>query len=181
MQQIFFLGFMTIIYIVTRIFSRIKGKREKNWKEEIGFFVFWEFIFGLIGVTLLPIYIRIGYQPTWSDIDININLIPFHFIKEFFGLIKEDAFYIQVAIKNVIGNLILFMPLGFLIPMRTKRPMKVSRVLLICLCSSLTIEIMQTVERFLGIGLRIADIDDIILNCIGGGIGFVIYKIYKRR
>ena len=60
MQQIFFLGFMTIIYIVTRIFSRIKGKREKNWKEEIGSFVFWEFIFGLIGVTLLPIYIRIG-------------------------------------------------------------------------------------------------------------------------
>lgn len=114
MQQLCFIGFMTLIYLGSRIFS-IKKKGNCNRKKEWIQFIFAEFVFGVIGVTLLPIYIRIGYQPTWDSIDINIR--PFHFIEEYRSLIQMDSFYVSIAVKNLLGNVLLFLPFGFLIPL----------------------------------------------------------------
>ena len=174
MQQLCFIGFMTLIYLGSRIFS-IKKKGNCNRKKEWIQFIFAEFVFGVIGVTLLPIYIRIGYQPTWDSIDINIR--PFYFIEEYRSLIQMDSFYVSIAVKNLLGNVLLFLPFGFLIPLLREKKTTVYYIILVCFCVSFCIEIFQTVERFLGIGLRIADIDDILLNCLGGLTGFGIYKI----
>ena len=89
------------------------------------------------------------------------NLIPF---REMFRYpIGSENFY-----QQVVGNIILFMPFGFFATYYTKVN-KIRNISLITFLVSLTIEIVQ---KFIG---RSFDIDDIILNVIGGVSGFLIY------
>ena len=104
------------------------------------------------------------YVVTFKDADVPVlgfNIIPF---KEMFRYpIGSIAF-----IKNVLGNMIMFVPLGFFIPYISKKS-KVIWIIIITFIISLTIEFVQS-----RIG-RIFDIDDIILNIIGGVIGGYMY------
>ena len=70
--------------------------------------------------------------------------------------------------RQVVGNIILFMPFGFFATYYTNIS-KIRNISLITFLVSLTIE---TVQKFIG---RSFDIDDIILNVIGGISGFLIY------
>lgn len=83
--------------------------------------------------------------------------------------------------RNVIGNIAIFIPFGFIITdmIRDKaQKCNIFITALITLLTSLTIEIIQ---MFIG---RSFDVDDIILNLFGGILGFVIYfiahKIYAK-
>ena len=77
--------------------------------------------------------------------------------------IGSENFY-----KQVVGNIILFLPFGFFATYYTKIN-KIRSITLITFLVSLTIE---TVQKFIG---RSFDIDDILLNVIGGVLGFFIY------
>lgn len=79
--------------------------------------------------------------------------------------------------RNVLGNIVLFLPFGYLITdMIIEKVGKCNIVItsVITLLTSLTIEIIQ---MFIG---RSFDIDDIILNFLGGIAGFIIYKISHK-
>ena len=91
----------------------------------------------------------------------NFNLIPF---KE----ILRYEFGSRLFFKNVIGNLVLFVPYGFFASYFTKSRKGLNAFLLV-LFASLSIEFTQ-----LAIG-RIFDIDDVLLNVTGGMIGYSIY------
>ncbi len=99
---------------------------------------------------------------TSRDISIGgTNLVPF---REMFRYpIGSTNFY-----RQVVGNVILFMPFGFFATYYTKIS-KIRNISLITFLVSFTIE---TVQKFIG---RSFDIDDIILNVIGGVAGFLIY------
>ena len=71
-------------------------------------------------------------------------------------------------VKNVVGNILMFLPFGFFVSYYLKAN-KVGYPLVLTLIVSLTIELVQ-----LKIG-RVFDIDDVILNVIGGFCGFLIY------
>lgn len=89
------------------------------------------------------------------------NFIPF---KEIFRYRIGSRLFI----KNVIGNVLLFMPFGFFTGYFLKsKSLKDS--LILSLITSITIEVVQMM-----IG-RIFDVDDIILNTLGGVVGYFIY------
>ena len=89
------------------------------------------------------------------------NLMPFREILRYD--VGTKAFY-----KQVFGNILLFIPLGYFATSYCK--IKGLRTLtLVSLLSSLTIEVTQ---HYIG---RTFDIDDIILNVVGGIVGFLIY------
>ncbi len=75
----------------------------------------------------------------------------------------------RLFIKNVLGNIIMFIPYGFFVSyfLNLKKPL--SGCLLVMLVS-VSIEVTQLI-----IG-RVFDIDDIILNSLGGMIGFYAYR-----
>ena len=89
------------------------------------------------------------------------NFIPF---KEMFRYKLGSALFF----KNVLGNLIMFLPFGFYVAY-TLRPAGKKVVLILSFMASLTIEVVQ-----LSIG-RVFDVDDIILNVIGGILGYFFY------
>jgi glycopeptide antibiotics resistance protein len=108
-----------------------------------------------------------------------MNLIPLRTILQYINAnINRD-----IIVTNLLGNVVAFMPMGFLLPLVFKRLSGFFRAVLTTAGASLVIEIAQYVT-----GVGAADIDDIILNTLGGVLGFLIflvcrslYKLATRR
>ena len=151
----------TIIIVILRIAYLIKNRQN---------FIFYKEVFMLFFIVYM---MCLFYVVTFQDIDVvksGYNIIPF---KEMFRYkIGSRLFF-----KNVIGNLLMFIPFGFFAAY-ILREIKLRWVFIITLIISITIEIIQT-----KIG-RIFDIDDVILNVIGGCIGYYIfsfvYKLFRK-
>lgn len=99
---------------------------------------------------------------TWSS----NNFIPF---KEMFRYQIGSRLFI----KNVLGNIILFLPFGFFTAyyLDIKKPYL---IIILTLVASTSIEFVQ-----MSIG-RVFDIDDIMLNTIGGIVGFYLFSILSK-
>ena len=98
-----------------------------------------------------------------------MNLIPF---KSIYGSLTH--FYYMVPLRNIGGNILLFMPLGFVLPLRYKLN-KLWKVMFIGFFISLTVEVVQ-----LFTSIRSFDVDDLILNTLGTIIGFVIFLLFIK-
>lgn len=90
------------------------------------------------------------------------NFVPF---REIFRYDVNSRLFL----KNVIGNVLLFVPFGIFVTYYVKND-KVYQTLFLSILVSCSIEFAQSV-----IG-RTADIDDVILNTIGGILGYIIFK-----
>ena len=117
-----------------------------------------ELIYLIAIVYLLCLFHVVTFQDTNYGVS---NFIPF---KEIFRYsIGSEKFF-----KNVMGNIMLFIPYGFLASYFLDNK-KLSIMTILTIIASLTIE---TVQYYIG---RVFDIDDIILNLLGGIIGFLIF------
>lgn len=102
-------------------------------------------------------------------------------------LLKEVKRYItyrneiglESFVVNIIGNVLAFAPFGFVLPIISVRNRKLLNIILLSLEFSLTIEIIQLVFK-----VGIFDVDDLLMNTLGGmlgGIGFLIcYNTIKK-
>ena len=166
--------------MITPLDSSIKGVMEFTWpmivicvltissirityllknKEK---FVLYKEIFHL----LFLVYILCLFQiVTFGDssLYINNNLLPFREILRY-------EFGSRLFFKNVIGNIVLFIPYGIFASLYTKID-RAFHALCLVLFASVTVEVTQAL-----IG-RVFDIDDIILNIAGGYIGYSIYAL----
>ena len=126
-------------------------------------FILYEELLSLIFV----IYILMFFQIVTSQdvISYGNNFIPFKELTRY--KLGSSLFF-----RNIIGNILLFMPYGFFSSYYLRLEKKRSAFLLV-LIVSLSIECVQLV-----IG-RCFDVDDILLNLIGGMIGYFIYKILE--
>lgn len=98
------------------------------------------------------------------------NFVPFKTILPYLlghkGLI--------IAGINLIGNIALLIPIGFLVPCINQK-LNWKNSLFIAIISGLTIEMMQVV-----LGVGIFDIDDILLNALGVMIGYWAFLIFAK-
>ncbi len=158
-------GFFALIIVEVVLFiMKVNAKR----KVMIGLFV--TYITLALSVTLFPI----PFQETYLS-GYEYNFIPFKSIADSLNA------GLRPAIMSVAGNIILTMPFGFLATL-LKNNKKILSILCLIVLFSFMIEMLQLVIG-LGIGYRYrnVDIDDIILNTIGGIVGYAIYKITPRK
>lgn len=105
------------------------------------------------------------------------NLHLFSEIRRYLGNI--DKFSFQQFVINIFGNALVFVPIGFWIPMLHKHMSRLIPVAVWSVVLSLSIETIQLVSK-----VGIFDVDDIFLNTLGGIAGYVLYRvsmaIYKR-
>ncbi len=117
-------------------------------------------------VLFLVYLVCLFYVVTFEDVEWSTsNYIPF---KE----ITRYSFGSKLFIKNVVGNIIMFVPFGFFVGYFCKIKNKGLMFIIITLIS-ISIELLQ---KQIG---RVFDIDDILLNVIGGFIGFIICDTFK--
>lgn len=96
-----------------------------------------------------------------------------------FKLFKTIKMYIEYSYKlnsveNLAGNVLVFVPLGFLFPFVAKDGERFFVMLLNAFVFVLGIEVFQLFSAF-----GAFDVDDILLNCIGASLGFGIYRLMR--
>jgi glycopeptide antibiotics resistance protein len=124
--------------------------------------------------TIVPTHIT-GFRNPRSY---HVNVIPLGYS---FTCFLQDPYQhphiTTFCLRNTLGNLALFVPLGILLPLVSNRFLTFKRVLLFALFLSLSVESIQFLLRFFG-NPRAVDIDDVILNTLGACVGFAIYKSF---
>lgn len=93
-----------------------------------------------------------------------INAVPFLTITRQFRFASRDE-----QLVNLLGNVIMFSPWGFFLPLLWPRYRRLLPVAGMCLALTLTIEGTQL---FIG---RMVDVDDLILNFLGGMLGAGVF------
>ncbi len=82
---------------------------------------------------------------------------------------------IESFIVNIFGNILAFAPFGFLLPIITPENRKWIKLALITFLFSLTIELLQLVFK-----VGIFDVDDLLMNTLGGLLGYFIFTIVNE-
>jgi len=80
-----------------------------------------------------------------------------------------------IAIVNLVGNMVPFVPMGFLVPF-VYRKMTWQKSLVLAAAVGLAMEGLELVFR-----VGIFDIDDVILNALGVMIGYWVFAVFERR
>ncbi|MBS5985017.1 VanZ family protein [Clostridium sp.] len=111
-----------------------------------------------------------------------MNIVPvFNTIKDIYEVpIGMESYMVRFWIKNILGNILLLLPLGIFLPMCFKRLRSFKSTVITCALVSLSIEVVKYISMYFG-NFRSCDIDDIILNTLGGMIGFIIYKVINKK
>lgn len=98
----------------------------------------------------------------------SFNFIPFYTILTY--LRNPAGVSRSWVINNVLGNIVVFIPYGLYIQMFLKNK-SFKKSMFIVILTSICIEAIQ-----FAFGIGACDIDDVILNCVGGMIGILLYK-----
>ena len=136
----------------------------------------WMVLFGLYSALMLwLLFDRPGYIdgiPYWEQVAAHLNLVPFRTLRLFAGLLDSShPEYVRAAIINLFGNILMFIPLGLLLP----RVFPVLRTLpRVLLATALIITAVEVLQLFTLVGS--CDIDDLILNVLGSGLGYWLHK-----
>ena len=146
--------------------------RETNVYRRMVFEVYCALLFVLLFLQRSPhLGAGVGYAETLRS---NLNLIPGVTIHRFLN-VWDTPVYHRAAIVNVIGNVIMFVPLGFGLPWVFERLRRLWKTLLVSAGIIILVETVQLVTL-----LGHCDVDDLILNLIGVSAGYLLYYlIYK--
>lgn len=144
-------------------------------KKEFKFLFRLSFIFYLCALTFilfLGFRAHIWYEPSLlAYIKNSSNFIPFLTISIYFESIREGSLNLDIPLKNLVGNFILFLPMGVYLPFFIKKLNNIWIFSISMIALLFIVEITQLVTR-----RGSFDIDDFILNLPGALIGFGIWK-----
>lgn len=105
-----------------------------------------------------------------------INFIPFATVKLFVNAYRDSNLETHIIIENILGNFLVFVPFAFFVPRIFKAINSFARFLLCISICVIAIELLQII--FL---TGSADIDDFILNVLGGTLAYGILNINKIK
>lgn len=101
------------------------------------------------------------------------NLVLFREIKRFYSVIDTQP---KLFWLNIPGNVLAFMPFGFLIPRLREKRTNVFLAGLFSLELSFLVELLQLIFK-----LGCFDVDDLLLNTVGGILGYLLYLVFRRE
>ena len=139
-----------------------------------------KFNIGLLAVygafMLWLLFDRPGYDPAipyWEQVTQQLNPVPFRTLRLFANLLDSSVrSHILMAVINLGGNIIMFIPLGLLLPKVFPKLATLFRILIV---TAIVIIIVEITQLFTLVGS--CDIDDLILNLLGAAIGYGIFKL----
>lgn len=133
------------------------------------------YVAALVAVTLFPI-------PVWQDeftrnaFRVKWNSIPFRTVSAMWSA------GIRAVVAQLIGNVLLFVPLGYLVPIVSERVGRLSDAVLLGLGCSVGIEASQfLISQAVGFHYKVVDVDDVLLNVLGVLCGYGLYRLLGTR
>lgn len=120
------------------------------------------FLCCILSLYLCAVYVLVGLPNVmYIRLELNLNLIPFR------GMLAD--------LKNSVLNVLLFVPLGILLPMIWEKYREGWNTALFGFGISLTIELAQILT------LRATDVNDLITNTLGTVLGFALGSVLWKR
>ena len=115
-------------------------------------------------------YRSISLDTTLNErIETEANFTPLETVKNYYHALKDGRMSDKVFFENIIGNLLLFLPVGVILPSCSHKFSKASGFLFFILAVILLVEGAQLLT-----GLGRFDTDDIILNFTGAVFGYFV-------
>ncbi|MBO5130487.1 MAG: VanZ family protein [Oscillospiraceae bacterium] len=112
----------------------------------------------------------------WEQVSMSLNLKPFQTIMRYARLLDSARPYlVRLAVINLFGNIIMFIPLGFFLPLVISRLRRLWRVILATAAIITLVEITQLLTL-----MGSCDIDDLILNVIGAVVGYGLFRLIAK-
>lgn len=145
---------------------------KKEFRKKIGSFSF-ILLMLYAGIVLYFVLFsdRLGRADGYSTY--RYNLVPFEEIRRF--IVYRDYVSTEAFLLNLMGNLFVFFPIGVLVPLwRTKKTGGL-RIFIYTFLFTLSIETTQLVTR-----VGVFDVDDLMMNTLGGMLGWLCYCIALR-
>ena len=106
-----------------------------------------------------------------------LNPVPFETIAHFIRLLgHRSGDLVRLAAVNLFGNVIMFIPLGFLLPVLFPRLRGFLRTMAVGCAAIVAVELTQMLTL-----LGTCDVDDLILNLAGIALGYPIYLLLKKK
>lgn len=157
-----------VLYVTVKfIYIRLLKKNIKIG-QEITIILLIAYTESLLYLTLFPT------SPHIADV-VSVNLVPFETINLYINFEGN----ISLQIINLLGNVVVFIPIG-LFALSLMKKVTFATISLIGLGSTLFIEFMQLFLSIIGIISRSFDVDDLILNTLGVLIGYAVGLIGKK-
>lgn len=133
--------------------------------------ILWIFFVLYMMLLIKMIFFKYGFRAS-----LVLLKLPYKPFKSNFIPLKTIIFYcltsdITIIIRELLGNVVAFSPMGFLLPFLFNEIKGVVKVSIISFAISLFFELIQLITN-----LGSFDVDDIILNTLGAIIGFMVYK-----
>lgn len=154
-----------------------RWRKDHSWPYLFFLTLFWLYILVVLYMIFFPIRIPEEWPGNVTSTNIlrtlsRVNLVPFYFG----NLFTANA---TVIFEQLIGNILLTLPFGFILPFLICVP--TSRAIWLVLAAGLMIEGTQLLTSLIGIisgyGHSI-DINDMILNAIGALVGYGLYRSF---
>lgn len=161
---------VSLLFVPIYLFLRlvfITERKQKNLADKISFNR--EAVMLFFFVFVVHLFVQTFIVNSGNN---EINLIPFQIIIQQIQDISFNEYTFKGFILNVIGNVVIFAPIGIFAPYLFKTDLK--HTALLGFLISLTIEGGQLPLP------RTTDVDDLILNTIGAVVGYGIYIILKK-
>ena len=137
-------------------------RRQYRILGKILFVVYIVFVFHFLLIS--EIYGRTGEMKEY-----HYNLVLFQEIKRFWNYREQLGIFSVVA--NLAGNILIFIPFGFIVPMASRR----RNLLMTAIGAFLLSLLIETIQLFTKVGCF--DVDDLLLNTIGGVAGYIVFTI----
>ena len=150
----------------------------KKWIKILVYVTFLIYSFVILHIVLLS-RAHMLHLEIWREIWVNrrlqygVNLIPFKTICGYIGNILHGSI-VTIALRNLLGNLFMFLPLGIYLPVMNRKCRTFAKTLLVSLAILVGIELVQFITL-----LGSLDIDDLILNLSGVMMGYALWKCLK--
>lgn len=131
------------------------------------------FILYLIALTYFLFFAESFGRVPGAQTDYAYNLMPFREIRRFWKYRELLGF--RAVFLNLFGNVLGFVPFGFILPVVSRRGRKWKNAVLIGFGFSLCIELTQLIFK-----IGSFDVDDILLNTTGSVLGFLAYRWVQK-
>ena len=114
-----------------------------------------------------------SFGRTDTDRGYAYNLVPLKEITRYFRYYRTLG--MPLFLINIVGNMVAFMPFGFFLPIISRRSRKWYNTVSFGLIFSLILETLQLIFK-----VGSFDVDDMLLNTVGAGLGFLVYRTVQR-
>ena len=149
---------------------RRSGARTTSLHEGLALFLL-VWTLGLLSQTVLPELITAIREGTLR-LNSRVNLVPFLVFRQTAEMFRSD--HLSYFLINLLGNVLIFVPLGLLPPLLWKGMERFWKVLVLGCGLSVFIETAQLLLP------RGTDIDDVWLNTLGAALGYGVFALIRK-